>query len=235
MRGILGQQAVGWCLLTVCAGCCCPTVPQGNSAGVLDVAPVPDGEVCSILAGDDGVPCPPDAAVTGKRRTCLKCFLCRLFHPLHCVRRVRGTRGRDPAAGVDYHDYSRFHPVPTRPVFALRPDPLLAMEDRVYPPGLPGPVPGQSVPGKSASPYRVPSPDAMEPPARLETIPTPPADPVHGRQTAVPKQLDAASAGEVEEPSWVFNPPVPRDPESSPKTAQVRRSVKLDRATRATR
>jgi len=90
---------------------------------------------------------------------------------------------------VGYQAHARFHPVPTRSVFASGPSLAPAMAEQTSPTALP-PVRG--------------TPQSLEPPPlppETEVIPTPPASPESQKdQTAVYRETDPRPV------SWVFSP-----------------------------
>jgi len=288
VNGIIKQTCgvLGWLLLAACAGGCVQATPRGNEAGMLNLSgllepapvradmpesdqlasgPILDGECHLDSVVEAGAACPiacdepPRSPFVGVR-----VLLSRLFLPLRCIgsgrcgRAGRCERGGGQASNGDEYHHSRFHPIPTRPVFDPREPPYLAMDAQMAPHGslesgpeapVPNdsvpddPVPNNSVPDqrptKAALPEAYPSSDSYSPPTRLEVIPTPPStgSSASGDRTVLsvplsqPKRSSASPSS-----SWVFNPPVLRDPEPKPTAAQVRRSVRLepksDRVTR---
>ncbi|MCP4589232.1 MAG: hypothetical protein GY842_00670 [bacterium] len=267
------RAIAGWLLLAACAGGCVRVMPMADEgiSGLLEPAPVrvdlaesdqPDdgpvfvGESCLDSAGDEGAACPivgdepPRGPLVGVR-----VLLCRLFSPLRCIRpclRGRlggggvggGGGGGEPVPVAEPYHHSRFHPIPTQPVFDPRDPPFLAMDgqpvlhESLEPvPGAPvpgAPVPDEPRPTKAVSPEARPS---SAPPTRLEVIPTPPATDAFGSGgRTVLSQPRSQSRRDTGSLSWVFHPPVLRDPEPTSTAAQLRRRVSLetesDRVTR---
>jgi len=132
------------------------------------------------------VPCPTGAHVTPvPGRRCLVCSNC-------------GRHASSATAEVGYQNHSRFHPVPTRPVFSSRDN---EQSDVVSATALQEML----APGKAAT--GGPSSIRITPPAPVpEEIKAPRPEPKsRDRVTQAPRRLDTAENSS----SWVFGSPEP--------------------------
>ena len=128
--------------------------------------------------------------------------------------RTCGKHGRSANAEVGYYNHPRFHPVPTRPVFAPRANEFSAPYGRV--------MHGQPVRTQAG----IPSTSTQMGPTQIELTPPvpvpeeiraprPEAQPSEDRVTTAPRRL----AGTPRPFSWIFSPPVARGVKSDPRVA----------------
>jgi len=162
-----------------CSPGCLPPAPGGCVAEPLPTAApppmIPQAEQAAMPAASD-------------------CQLCASQAPGRRIRPCRGCgRGFLAAAPVAvaaetaHYVPPRFHPVPTRPVFAPEASPAPEVHRLMQPPG--GTMPAPQI--------------EIVPPMR-EVIPTPPASAAdEDRVTQTPRRLAVRSRGS----SWIFNPP----------------------------
>jgi len=131
-----------------------------------------------------------------------------------------GARGGKPIC----YNHSRFHPVPSRPVFSPRIPQFLSICGETGPEHLRESMSVESPPSDFPGRGPINVPNAPEP----EVIPTPSTTPGLDGEPRVPKGADTASQGS----SWVFNSPVGGGGDSLPNESSGQRSAQRRRAIR---
>lgn len=116
-----------------------------------------------------------------------------------------GERARPVMVKVADQPHSRFHPVPSRPVFSPR-----------------GDLDSSAASCSAEGPGATPLPSGKDPPASETVLPAPLPEEVHplpdddtNRSAGVPARLRPGRRS----PSWIFNPPQSRQPDSPVATA----------------
>ena len=241
MRKSVGTVLVGCCLVVACLGCRpiqrhglilrgdwsleCNRTPWLKNREVTLQESSGGGPGCGNAFGEEfggQPPFPTEAPVQiegqqtgyvspGVPGSCNRCGTA-MFGNRVC--RTCGKRGQSAKAAVGYYNHPRFHPVPTRPVFAPRTDESSGPYGQVT----------QSRPVRTQA--RIPAASTQNGSPQIElTLPAPVPEeiraprpepqPSEDRVTTAPRRLAVASRPF----SWIFSPPAPRRMESNPRIA----------------
>ncbi len=192
-------MAVAYCLLPICLGCRSalleraswqPVGEKGSGAERSELFSMPDGLFCSP---------PEDTGEVSEGRIVRPPFL-RTF--VSC-KQGRQAVAPPPLVG-SRQSRSRFHPVPTRPVFLPRPDRVAVVEPPV------APMPGEAPPATEQ--LGSPQIELILPEPPPEEIPIPRAEGTDERVTSTPSWIFRASSR--------LKPPAIREARSSPDSSE---------------